>query len=223
MRVGITYIRTFVIVCFSIFIFGCAGESTSSSSATVENASASDTAVVHSSASWESPARTVAEAARESDIIVRARVIQEPVTRVLDFGAPITNEDGTPTDAVHTTTIAFADTLVEVITTYKGSPPNELLVMQTGGTLPSGQVAQLSDDPLYRVGDEYILFLVDISGDNVHAPDRELYRIVSPVGRFLINGDTATTFAEEYMRQQLPTTTTQLERQVTEAVAATSN
>lgn len=223
MRSRVTIIRVAVMAFVSAFVFGCASESASNPSAAIENASDSSTAVVHSSASWESPARTVAEAAREADIIIRARVLQEPATRVLNFGTPITNEDGTPTDAVHTTTIAFADTLVEVVTTYKGSPPDELLVMQTGGTLPSGQVAQFSDDPLYRVGDEYILFLVDISGDSVHAPDGELYRIVSPVGRFLINGDAATTFAEEYMRQQLPTTTTELERQITEAVATTSN
>jgi len=205
------------VVAFALVVPGCA-----SASQTDQPAPQSETPAFSgsSSASWESQARTVAEVAQESDLIIDGRVIQEPVTRMVNFESPIVDESGTPTGTTHTTTIAFADTLFEVVKSYKGNPPTQLLVMQTGGKLPSGETAQFSDDPLYRVGEEYVLFLVDISGDKIHAPDRELYRIVSPAGRFLIDGNTVTTFAEEYMNQQLPKTTDELERQIAEAASS---
>jgi hypothetical protein len=170
-----------------------------------------------SSASWESTARTVAEVASESDLIIYGRVAEAPVTRIVTHDLPV--YEGLTQVATESSSTAFADTLFEVVKVYRGNAPDQLLVMQTGGILNSGDVKQFSDDPLYKVGEEYILFLVDISGDEIHAPDRELYRIVSPAGRFLISGNTATTFAEEYMNQQLPKNTDELERQITEAAA----
>ena len=205
------------VVLLTLVISGCASTSPTGQTATQTESSVSSGGT---SASWESTARTVAEVAKESDVIIYGRVIQEPVTRIVNFESPIVDESGTPTGTTHTTSIAFADTLFEVVKPYQDNPPSQILVMQTGGILPSGETAQFSDDPLYRVGEEYILFLVDISGDKIHAPDRELYRIVSPAGRFLIAGNTATTFAEEYMNQQLPKTTGELERQITEAVSS---
>lgn len=204
------------VIAFALVVSGCA-----SAGQTNQSAPPSETPAPFgsSSTSWESRARTVAEVAKESDVIIYGRVIQEPVTRMVNFESPIVDKSGTPTGATHTTTIAFADTLFEVVRSYKGNPPTQVLVMQTGGKLPSGETTQFSDDPLYRVGEEYVLFLVDISGDKIHAPDRELYRIVSPAGRFLIDGNTATTFAEEYMNQQLPNTTDELERQISEAAS----
>jgi hypothetical protein len=170
-------------------------------------------------AEWDSRARTVADAAAEADLIIYGKVIAEPVTRIRNFESPQMDANGTPDGTVHVTTIPFADTLFEVVKTYMGEAPEQLLVMQTGGVLSNGNTSQIRDDPLYQLGDEYVLFLVDISGDEIHAPDRELYRTISPVGRYLIVGNSATSPAEEYMNQLLPTTFDELERQIAEAVS----
>jgi hypothetical protein len=174
-----------------------------------------------SSANWESRASSVPELVAESDLVVYGRVAQTPITRVVIQELPMLDEKGTPV-AVVTDSLPFADTLFEVVKTYWGTPPAKLLVMQTGGVLPSSaETVAMPDDPLYDVGEEYVLFLVDISGDKMHAPDRQLYRVVNPAGRFLVaNGRVNNYDALQRIDSQLPRTIEELEKQIHEAALA---
>jgi len=143
-----------------------------------------------SRASWVSSAMTVDELMLEADLVVRARVIGAPVTRVLRHELPIWDENNKIVGSTVSEAL-FSDTVFEIIKTYYGKPQSNVAVMQTGGYDPSvsNSMEEMVDDPLYKVGEEYILFLVDISGDKVQAPNRELYRIVNPFGRYRINGE----------------------------------
>lgn len=168
----------------------------------------------NSSAYWVSQAQTVSDLVLEADLIVYVRVKQAPMTRIITQELPVLDEQGTPV-ATMTDSLPFSDTLFEVVKSYTGSAPTELLVMQTGGTIsPSADIVEFPDDPLYRVGEEYILFLVDISGDVLHAPDRQLYRIVSPAGRFQVTDGVVTTYWVENTDELLPNTVNELERQI---------
>ncbi len=168
---------------------------------------------------WVSRAATVADLAREADAIVRARVIVAPVTRVLSQELPQVDAHGTPV-AVVTDTLLFADTTFEVIETYSGTVSSPFLVMQTGGVAAeSGAVLEFEEDPLYRLDEICVLFLVDISGDAVHAPDRVLYRTVSPAGRFEIEGEAVHSFtADPAARAAQPATLADLLAQLDAAV-----
>jgi len=57
-------------------------------------------------------------------------------------------------------------------------------------TIDNSPVQRLSvkDDPLYVVGEESVLFLVDISDDPIHAQGRTLYRTINPAGRYAVQG-----------------------------------
>ena len=105
------------------------------------------------------------------------------------------NADGTPVATVPES-LLFSDTALAVQAVYSGSIPAEIRVMQTGGASPvTGQVEGPIDDPLYAIGEVYVLFLVDASGDPIQALDRELYRIVSPAGRFKVVGTSVRSFS----------------------------
>lgn len=86
-------------------------------------------------------------------------------------------------------------------TVYKGPADNYITVMQTGGLLsPVNEDSrfnlEIEGGPIFTGGDEYILFLKDISGDKVHSQNRELYRIINPAGRYAIDGDIVPSFAD---------------------------
>ncbi|MDP1715424.1 MAG: hypothetical protein Q8L41_11840 [Anaerolineales bacterium] len=155
---------------------------------------------ITSSASWVSNAQTVNELMLEADLVVRARVSEAPVTRVLRHELSVLDENNNIVGSTISETL-FSDTAFEIIKTYWGEPPLNLTVMQTGGFDPtiSNSVEEMIDDPLYKVGEEYILFLVDISGDLVQAPDRELYRIVNPFGRGRIDGENVFLYGQNPM------------------------
>lgn len=76
--------------------------------------------------------------------------------------------------------IVFTDHVVRVDKVIKGnlSEGQEIILVQTGGNY-NGRTMQLEDDPLFERGEQAILFLKDISGDQVHAPDSQ---------KFIVNG-----------------------------------
>ena len=151
---------------------------------------------ITSSASWVSTAETVSELALESDIIVRARVSGAPVTRVLRRELSVFDENNNIVGSTIYEAL-FSDTTFEITKTYLGEPLLSIVVMQTGGFDPAkNRVEEVIDDPLYKIGEEYVLFLVDISGDRVQAPDRELYVIVHPFGRYEIKGESVSSFGQ---------------------------
>lgn len=175
-----------------------------------------------STASWVSPAASIGEVTKEANLVVRARVVKPPVPRIFRESAPemkLSNGEATVVGS-QVSEMVFSDTTFEVLTTYVGKSDSQIMVMQTGGPQPDNptNITEMADDPLYQVGEEYILFLVDISGDSVQAPDRTLYRIVNPSGRYQINGETVRTYGENVATDLRPTTLTDLERQITSAV-----
>ena len=143
-------------------------------------------------ASWVSPAESISEQAREADLMVRVQVVDRSEPRHLWHPIPtgMSRVNGRGT-------FAFTDTQVEVLEVYHGDAQvgDRLWVLQTGGDLITreGKVSrlELAEDPLYEMGDEMVLFLVNISGDPVHAADRELYRTVNPAGRYQVDGGLA--------------------------------
>jgi len=170
----------------------------------------------NSSASRVSNAVTVNELVLESDLVVMARVAESPVTRVVRIEVPVLDEVGNIVDSA-VVEVLFSDTVFKVLENYVGKPTSMITVMQTGGVNPTkpSSIEEVMDDPLYEIGDEYILFLVDISGDHVHAPERELYRIVNPFGRYRIDGETVFTYGQN-PNSVLSTTSdiTELETQI---------
>ena len=101
--------------------------------------------------------------------------------------------------------------------------PESTPVMQTGGGLSATkqyppQHVTLVDDPLFLVGGDHILFLESVSGDTVHAPSRQLYRIVNPAGRYDVDGEsviTHTEFNAELLPKSLDDLIDQIERETT--------
>jgi hypothetical protein len=175
-----------------------------------------------SSAMWVSRAVSVEEVMKEADLVVRARVREAPVAQVIRQELPLTEfRNGTPVTVGSTTSEAvFSDTVFDIVQVYTGKAPNVLMVMQTGGSQPGNprNITETSDDPLYKVGEEYVLFLVDISGDPIQAPGRSLYRIVNPSGRYRVTGNTVQFFAQELSEQQrarvMPSKLAELEAQI---------
>jgi len=140
-------------------------------------------------AAWVSTAESVPELAQEADLIVRVQALRHGDPRYLWSPAPAGAEiaDGR-------STFVFTDTEVEILEVYGGKARvgDRLWVLQTGGELVnrSGDSTrlELAEDPLYRSGDEMVLFLINISNDPVHAQGRALYRAVNPNGRFQVEG-----------------------------------
>jgi hypothetical protein len=173
---------------------------------------------IMSGADWVSNAVTANELVLESDIIVRVRVTKAPVARILTHKLPVWDENNNIVGST-LSEILFSDTAFEIIKTYLGNPPLNITVMQTGGyNQKLNRIEEVMDDPLYKVGEEYVLFLVDISGDHVHAPDRELYRTVNPSGRYGINGESVFSYGENLQSVQLPTMLSDLESQIEQSV-----
>lgn len=170
-----------------------------------------------SSSDWASNAKTVRELMLKSDLVVRARVSEEPVTRVVPI-KPLDDQGQVIEGVVHK--ILFSDTLFEVLETYVGKPSATITVMQTGGfdlTVSKG-VEEDAEDPLYKIGEEYILFLVDISGDPIHAPDRELYITVNPYGRYRIDNGNFFMYGQNSQEPyKFPTSIIDLEIQIDRA------
>ncbi|MEN4011522.1 MAG: hypothetical protein AB1453_02570 [Chloroflexota bacterium] len=173
---------------------------------------------VSAPALWASSASTIAELVAEADLVIRARVIQDPEPRVVSFHGPIVAEDGTVIGE-GVDKVIFSDTEVEVVEIYKGSTRTIITVMQTGGIVgDTGQRFSLGGDPLYLKNEEVILFLVDISDDPIHAQGRTLYRIVNPAGRYTIKGVEVLNHGEFSPSAALPKTVDELVRQIKEAV-----
>lgn len=176
---------------------------------------------IYSSADWISSAITVDEVAQESDLIVLVQVLSPPKPRIVQNEIPIWDENNEISGSTIVKTI-FSDTTVKVIKTYYGESKKVINVMQTGGfdSTISESVIEVIDDPLYKIDEEYILFLVDISNDSIHAPGRNLYRIVNPYGRYIIENNNTHSYGEFFGQDTFAITLsfTELELQIEESI-----
>ena len=121
--------------------------------------------------------------------------------------------------------IPFTDSGVRVEDVYKGSVTRgaTMTIMQTGGMLAAtdrytAQNVKLVDDPLFVKGGDHILFLKSITGDSLHAPQRDLYRVVNPAGRYDVHGETLVTHTD-FRPELLPSRLSDLVDQIEEATA----
>ncbi len=136
-------------------------------------------------AAWISTSQTVTEQVMEADAVVRVQVLDQAQPRHLWHPTPAGAKRGT---------FAFTDTEVEILEVYSGKVDvgERIQVMQTGGDLVTvtGETSrmELAEDPLYTLGSEMVLFLVDISDDPVHGQKRPLFRTINPAGRYDIFG-----------------------------------
>ena len=186
------------------------------------HSAASDRVAQGSSAMWVSSAESVDEVTKEADLIVRARVVRSPESRVLRETLPLVEVSNGKSIVVgeEVSESVFSDTMFEVVQTYTGKSTSEIMVMQTGGPNPQNpeNITQMMDDPLYQLGEEYVLFLVDISGDSVQAPDRTLYRVVNPSGRYQLKAGAVEAYGEKTdTASRQPTTLVDLEAQIMSA------
>lgn len=170
-------------------------------------------------AAWTSNAQTVAQQVMESDVVVRVQVLGQSDSRHLWHPTPEGAKPGR---------FVFTDSEVEVLEVYRGdvNVGDRLSVMQTGGDLVTrgGKLSRLElrEDPIYQLGSEMVLFLVDISGDSVHAPNRDLYRTVNPLGRYEIEGGLAGNYGFGDHTKARETDLVSLETEIREAVIARS-
>ncbi len=170
---------------------------------------------------WDGRVQTVAQQALEADVVVRARVVGPARTRkTIDELPPEVQKSGLAGQVT-----PFTDTGMRVLEVYKGSIAAEIDVMQLGGELPEVDGhprlrMEDEEDPLYLPDGEYVLFLNDITGDHIHAPNRKLYNIVNPLGRYDVSGDRAATHAAT-ANFRPPATLAALEARIRDALAAT--
>jgi hypothetical protein len=187
--------------------------------ASIQEDSFSQQETRNSVARWVSDAATVHQLMKEVDLAAKVRVIHGPTTRVVQSELPIVDEPGTEIIGTKMDEMAFSDTDFEVLEVYFGKPKEKISVMQTGGVDPKNPDlrSEMRDDPLYKIGEEYVLFLVDISGDPIQAPDREIYRIVNPYGRYKIEGEHVVSYGENHEDAALPKSLDELISQIKEA------
>ncbi len=113
----------------------------------------------------------------------------------------------------------FTDSQMKITQIYLGNAEKTITVMQTGGTLAAadGDNAMdivTADDPIFVRDSEHILFLKEITGDEVHAKSRKLYRIINPASRYEVNGTSASN-----LTHTSSITVQELEVQIEEAVS----
>ena len=84
---------------------------------------------------------------------------------------------------------------LDVRDTFRGSVPARLAVFQTGGETKGGDVLSLEGDPVFRVGEEYLLFLKQ--------RDDGLYAYHGPDGRYRVSDDRLKSFDRKSLAGQL--------------------
>jgi hypothetical protein len=184
-----------------------------------------ETPVVTTEASWNFHPKDLAEAQAKAKTIVQGQVLS--VTSGADIvtkapGEP-NNEDRIPTQHIQ----------LKVSKVSKGSAKvgQVVDVFQTGGltvptTQPDGKqgariqshIVLLSGDPLYKVGEQYLLMLED--------GPQGMHRTISPEGRFRVesNGTVTPVVDNEVTTSVKGKSIGELERQVSPALgAAVSN
>jgi hypothetical protein len=125
---------------------------------------------------WAFQPKTMDEAVRGAELVVRARITSVQPGDDIVVKLP-SEEHRTYTQVVG----------LQVVAAYKGaaSVGSTLSLFQNGGYNPAIRAEEFfADDPAYRVGDEYVLLL--------RKGFRGLWIVVSPEGRYLLGpGETA--------------------------------
>ena len=127
--------------------------------------------------SWAEHYSTVADLKKHSDVAVQGKVVKLVSETVDAKGVPSRRYQ-----------FAVSATILDPKHRLTGSAPT-LTLTQTGG-LVSGTTVQVSDDPLYRVGEELVLFLKEGTPG--------LYHVVGgPNGRYSVTDGKVKPFSNE--------------------------
>jgi hypothetical protein len=167
---------------------------------------------------WGSPAGTVAQQVEEADIIIRGHVVKLFPPKV--FEKPLPGNEADRRFPPKFDVIAFTEALVKVDKVYLGNVPGTIRVIQTGGEVAENDnhpdlLLEVGDDPLLEVGKEHVLFLQEVTGDPVLAPNHIVYRIVNSAGRYDIDGNKAVSHST--ISGQRPTRLSDLRQQIRRA------
>lgn len=166
--------------------------------------------------------QTVADLTAVSDTVVRVVIkSQTPRTLTSELPAyansetsstiPIEAEELVDVEQVGTRMIStiYTDSEVELLEVYKGSAEESMTIMQLGNVLDG-----IATNNVMTIGNEYVLFLKDISGDEVHAPDRTLYRPMNPWGVYTVVDNQVIVNGENHGEASFPTTLDELEAEI---------
>ena len=183
-----------------------------------------ETPVVETDASWAFKPKNLAEAQAKAHTIVEGEVISVAAGQDIVTKAPgePNNEDRIPTQQIK----------LRVNKVQKGNAKVGQVVdiFQTGGVaLPTGQpdgkqgariqthLVLLSDDPLYKAGEQYLMLLED--------GPKGMLRSISPEGRYRIESNSVVTpmVDNEVTATVKGKQVGELERQVTPALGVPTN
>lgn len=119
----------------------------------------------YADASWGDYYDNIPAMAAASDAVVIGRVVA---------GRTSVNDQG----------ITHTDFELQVQRTLKGAPTanSSIVVYQTGGPAVNGYITEIEDDPLFKKGAIYLLFLT------YYAPKQQYSVIGGPDGRFVVDG-----------------------------------
>ncbi|MCH9651988.1 MAG: hypothetical protein K0U98_27410 [Deltaproteobacteria bacterium] len=144
-----------------------------------------------STAIWNHSALAPAELAKQAEVVVRAQVVDqaEPfiVTPEPFLDPAVANSviaQGRPIPQLPFTASEF-----EILEVYSGkvSVGDRIQLMQTGGII-KGEKSEISDDPLYQVGTEHVLFLRDVSSEMKQPQALPVLVTLNPASRYRVIG-----------------------------------
>jgi hypothetical protein len=177
-------------------------------------------------ADWVNQGSTVAEVGAQADLIVRVRVVKSETWELRQMLPQYAADAKTITKYVEDV-MPFTYSKVHVLETYKGSTEDTITVGQTGA-LPGTVAADVRafafvGDPIYTLGSEHILFLLDATEGSVHDVGGKLYYTVNPFGRYEIEDGAFITPGDlmegyEIIPPGLPTSLNELVEQIRQSV-----
>lgn len=161
-------------------------------SSLLKNAKISETQgeVIISSVHWTKDFNGLREMVADSDLVVVGIVIGSQPSRLIRDNLPpeieknIEQAGGVP--GLIVTDYSFR---VEKVLKGQLSKGDTIIIVQTGGTY-NGVKEYIEDDPLFEVEERAVLFLNDISGDSILAPNEQKYTINgTPQARFRVTNN----------------------------------
>lgn len=150
-----------------------------------------------STAIWNTSALAPADLTKEAEVVIRAQIVDqaEPFIVIPEpFLDPATANSviaqGRPIPQ-----LPFTSSTFEILEVYSGklNVGDRIQLMQTGGII-EGEKTEISDDPLYQVGTEHVLFLRDVSSEMKSAPAQSaqsaqsVFVTLNPASRYQVIG-----------------------------------
>jgi len=141
--------------------------------------------VIVASAKWIKDFKSLREMTTDSDLVVVGVVTDIGPSRLIG-DSPEAADAAINAGAIPGLLVTDYQYKIEQVLKGKASVGDIITLTQTGGFW-NGLTQYIQDDPLYELDERTILFLQDISGDSVLAPNEQKYTINgTPQARFRI-------------------------------------